>query len=144
MENKVVPVEVLIERVETYGKTSYELIRLKTIDKTADLASSFISKSMIILFVFAFGVVLNIGIALWLGDLLGKTYLGFFCVSGFYGLVALIFYLFRAKIKEGIGNSLEGQETSFSLSLSLSLLMLSFLVHPLPESFASTCYSGFF
>jgi len=39
--------------------------------------------------------ILNIGLAIWIGELLGQMYLGFFVVGGFYALIAIILHLFR-------------------------------------------------
>ncbi|OFY91885.1 MAG: hypothetical protein A3K10_05805, partial [Bacteroidetes bacterium RIFCSPLOWO2_12_FULL_31_6] len=87
MENKIVFIEPLFERAEAYGKTSYELIKLKAVDKTSDVLSTFVSRGAVILVLSMFIVIVNIGIALFLGDLLGKSYYGFFCVAGFYGII---------------------------------------------------------
>ena len=109
MENKVIFIEPLLERAEEYGRTSYELFKLKTLDKTTDLASTFFSRGIILLSFFAFLFIVNIGLALWIGDLLGKSYYGFFCVSGFYGLAGIIFYLLRDRIKRSFGDSIVSQ-----------------------------------
>ena len=44
-----------------------------------------------------FLLVLTVGIALWLGKLLGEIYYGFFIVAGFYALTAIICYLYLHK-----------------------------------------------
>ncbi|MCW3103833.1 MAG: hypothetical protein JWO09_2273 [Bacteroidetes bacterium] len=110
MEDPIKFIEPLVERAEAYGRTSYELLKLKTVDRTASLTSSLASRGLAILFLSMFTVVANIGIALWLGELLGKTYLGFFCVSAFYGIVGGILYFFMHKrIKNYISNSIISQ-----------------------------------
>ena len=56
---------------------------------------------------FIFIVLLNIGIALLLGDLLGKAYYGFFIVAAFYAIIGIILYSSRDKwIKTPIINGL--------------------------------------
>ena len=103
-------IEKLIDKGEQYGKTSLELIKLKTLDKTADVISNLISWLIVAVFAVLFFLILNIGIALWLGDLLGKTYYGFFVVSGIYALLALIFAIFRKQfIKIPINESIVKQ-----------------------------------
>ena len=89
-------IESLIEKGEQYGKTTLELLKLKTIDKSADVASNLVSWLIVIIFAVLFFLILNIGVALWLGEILGKSYYGFFVVSGFYALLALIFGIFRS------------------------------------------------
>jgi uncharacterized membrane protein len=42
-----------------------------------------------------FTICLNIGLAIWLGELLGKMYYGFFIIAGFYFLVSVIVFLYK-------------------------------------------------
>ncbi len=100
-------IESLIEKGEQYGKTTLELLKLKTLDKSADVVSNLVSWLIVLIFAVLFFLILNIGIALWLGELLGKSYYGFFVVSGFYALLALIFGIFRKQIvKNPVNNSI--------------------------------------
>ncbi len=94
MEEKINFIEPLFERVEEYGKSSFELLKLKALDKTAGVLSTFLSRSTEVLFMIIFIVFTSIGAALWLGDLLGKVYYGFFCVAGFYGVIGAVLYFF--------------------------------------------------
>lgn len=106
-EDKIMFMEPLFARAEDFGKTSLELIKLKTIDKTADVASTLISRGSAVLILSMFTIIANVGIALWLGDTLGKSYYGFFCVAGFYAIVGIILYFFAHKwIKKSISESI--------------------------------------
>lgn len=89
MENNATAFETLIERAEAYGKTTVELVKLKAVDKVSELLSTLIQWMIVIIVVALFFIVLNIGIAMWLGELLGEPYYGFFIVAGFYALLAL-------------------------------------------------------
>lgn len=110
MENKATFLEPLFERAEEYGKTSYELFKLKTIDKTVGIASTFVSRSIAVIFFLMFILIANIGIALWLGDLLGKLYYGFFCVAGFYMIIGTVLYFFMYEgIKKRISSIIISQ-----------------------------------
>jgi hypothetical protein len=105
MEDQKTFIEPLWERAEACGKTSYALFKLKAIDKTADLVSTFISRCTAALFFMLFFFSASIGFSLWLGDVLGKTYYGFFCVAGFYAIVGVVLYFFtHSYIKNRIGN----------------------------------------
>lgn len=110
MENEKTFFEPLLERAESYGKTSYELVKLKTVEKTTKVVSTISSRAIAVYFL-SFAVFLaSIGAAFWLGDLLGKVYYGFFCVAGFYGIVGGIVYFFlHNSIKKRVGNSLISQ-----------------------------------
>lgn len=103
-------IESLIEKGEQYGKTTIELLKLKTLDKSADVASNLVSWLIVVIFAVLFFLILNIGVALWLGELLGKSYYGFFAVSGFYALLAIVFALFRKQfIKDPVNDSIISQ-----------------------------------
>jgi hypothetical protein len=54
-----------------------------------------------------FTLVINIGIAMWLGELLGKPYYGFFVVAIFYAVVMALLFIFRHEwIKTPVSNSI--------------------------------------
>ena len=99
--------ETLLERATEYGQTSIDLVKLKTLDKTTDIVSSFIPLSVVILFIVSFLLFLNLGIAFWLGEILGKTFYGFFIVAAFYFLAGILIHLFLNKwIKKLVGDYL--------------------------------------
>lgn len=106
MEPQTNLIEPLMERVEAYGKTSLELLKLKTLAKTADVTSSLLSRLLFILLVTLFVFTLNIGVALWIGELLGKNYYGFFIVAGFYALVSVIVITVHPSIKKSVNNTI--------------------------------------
>jgi hypothetical protein len=97
MEEKKSFIEPLIEKAAAYGKSSYELFKFKTIDKTADIASSAASRAFAVISIFMFVLCFNIGLALWLGELLGKSYYGFFCIAAFYGILGMVFFFILHK-----------------------------------------------
>ncbi len=106
MEANTNLIEPLLERVKDYGKTSLELIKLQSIDKAANILSTLISRLCFILTLVIFLLTLNIAIALWLGDLMGKSYNGFLAVAGFYAAVTIILYFMQPSIKARVINSI--------------------------------------
>lgn len=94
MEKPANSIESLYERAETYGKTTYELSKLKLLETTTIVTTSVIAKLSVILMISMFTFVLTIGIALWLGELLGKAYYGFLIVAGIYLLAAIVLHFF--------------------------------------------------
>lgn len=96
--------EPLIQRIEQYRKTSFEIMKLKAIDKTADVASYVFSRIILLTVFIVFMAFLNIGLALWLGAVLGQAYYGFLALAGFYALVTLILLAARKSLKGGIAN----------------------------------------
>ena len=99
-------IEPLLEKVETYAKTSFELLRLKALAKTADVTSTLFSRSLFILLVSFFAFTINIAVALWLGDVLGKNYYGFLIVAGFYALASIILLIVHPSIKTRVNNTI--------------------------------------
>ncbi len=91
-------IDALFERTKDYVETRADLYRLKAIRKTAEVGSSLISKVIITLVFSSFFMMLNIAIGLWLGDVMGKLYLGFFTIAAFYLIVGIIVYANRHKI----------------------------------------------
>ena len=106
MEDNAVKFEDLFKRLENYTNTNIELLKLKTIDKTAEIVSFSISRLVLIVAFTLFFLVFSAGVSLWLGEILGKVYYGIFVVSGFYGIVAIILFIMREKIKQNIANSI--------------------------------------
>jgi phosphoglycerol transferase MdoB-like AlkP superfamily enzyme len=97
--------ESLLEKASDYGKTSFELLKLKTVDKTADIVSSFVPQSIVVILILVFVIFLNLGIALYLGDLFGKAYLGFFAVASFYILAGTVIHFFlQTRIKRMVAD----------------------------------------
>ena len=97
MEDNAKLIESLLERAVEYGKSSYELVKLKALDKVSNVASSFVPHSIVFVLVVSFILFFNLGLAFWLGEILGKIYFGFFAVAVFYGIVALILHFFMHK-----------------------------------------------
>ena len=98
-------VELLFEKTEEYSKTSLELAKLKTLETTTKVVTSLISRLSVVVMLGLFVLTLNIGIALWLGELLGRNYYGFFIVSAFYMLLGLLLHFFLHHwIKKPVGN----------------------------------------
>jgi len=110
MEEKFKYFDTLLNSAEEYGKTSIELIKLKTVDKVADGISGIVAWTAVITALVLFFITLNFGLALWLGNLLGENYLGFFVVAAFYVLIAIILFIFRNKwIKKPLNDSIINQ-----------------------------------
>lgn len=105
METTPSSIESLLESVEAYGKTTYELSKLKALDATSTVASSLISRLIIIILAMLFVFVLSMGIALMIGDMMGKTYYGFLIVAAFY-LIAVIIanYSLDSVVKKSISS----------------------------------------
>jgi len=71
MEERSNTAESLLEQVAKYGLTSYELLKLKALDKTTDSASSFLSHTVVAAILSSIILFINLSAALWLGEILG-------------------------------------------------------------------------
>jgi hypothetical protein len=110
MEVTTNSIESLLESVEAYGKTTYELSKLKALDATTTVASSLISRLVIMMLATLFVFVLSTGIALMIGEMMGKTYYGFFIVAAFYLLAVIIaHYSLDNVVKKSMSNLIISQ-----------------------------------
>lgn len=87
----------IMTNAETYVETRIEILRLKFVDKASEALSA-VTTGLSIFVVLAFGVfAVSIGLALMLGDLLGKSWYGFFVVGGVYAIAGILMYVNRKK-----------------------------------------------
>jgi hypothetical protein len=84
-------IQSLVDRSKDYVETRLELLKLKAIDKSADVISSTASALVTMLVLLFFFLFLNIGLGLWIGELLGKSYYGFFILAAIYLITGLLF-----------------------------------------------------
>lgn len=98
MENIAENIELLYQKVEKYSKTSFELLQLSTINKTSDILSSLAVVIALSILLAMFTLFMNIGISLYLGDLLHNYVLGFMIVAIFYFIIGIIFFFFRKSL----------------------------------------------
>jgi hypothetical protein len=91
-------VESLIGNSTEYVETRLNLFKLKLVDKTSDIASSVVSFVPLILIFFIVFLLLNIGLALLIGDLVGRASWGFLILTAIYLIAGLILYKSRKKL----------------------------------------------
>jgi hypothetical protein len=95
------PTSVLIESLfnqsKEYASNRLDLLKLKSIDKTSSVASAVITGVALFVVFFIFFVVLNIGIALLIGDLLDRSWLGFLILAAVYAIAGFVIFKGRDK-----------------------------------------------
>ncbi len=110
METETKPrdnIESLFEKTGDYIETRIELYKLRAVETSSDIIGSVVSKLIVSFAALAFLFLVNIGVALWLGQLMGRAYLGFFTLAGVYLLAAFIIYKMRKKwVKEPLVDKL--------------------------------------
>jgi hypothetical protein len=97
MESNTEMIESLFEKTVDYGKTSFQLMKLKTLSKTSDITSTYLARLVVLIFAFSFMLFMSFGLAIWIGEILGKSFYGFFVVGVFFGLIGILIYFFLHK-----------------------------------------------
>ncbi len=90
-------IESFFSQSKEYAVNKIELYRLKMVDKTSDVVTLIIAGVALFVVFFIFFVVLNIGIALLIGDLVGKYYLGFLILAVIYAIAGFVILRGRNK-----------------------------------------------
>src|ERR1700712_4846578 len=83
--------ETLLSKAGDYAETRAKLLKLKVADKASDTVSDAASALGIAGFAVFFIFLISTGLALLIGDWLGKSYYGFFIVAGIYAIAGIIF-----------------------------------------------------
>jgi hypothetical protein len=110
MEDNENIIEILLERATEYGKSGYELAKLKALDKSSDVLSTLTANSVVLIILSSFMLFLNLGLAFWLGEILGRIYFGFFVIASFYGISGILIYFFwRDWIKKVVSSKFISQ-----------------------------------
>ena len=98
MDNQPNAIGSFIESAGAYIETRVELLKLQAVSKSSGVVSSLVS-TIIIAVLIVFGLsILNIGLSIWIGTLLGATWLGFIVVGGFYILLAILFIALKDRL----------------------------------------------
>ena len=97
METEPTLIESLLASIESYVKTTYQLTKLKAVEKITLILTSLMSWVIIGVVMLLFALFSSIGLALYLGDLLGKTYYGFFSMAILYLALGGILHFFLLK-----------------------------------------------
>ncbi len=105
MEDNTNTIDSLMLAVVNYSKSGFQLFKLKTLEKFAGIVSEAVPRTMFLAILFVFVVFLSLGLAFWLGQILGEVYFGFFVVAAFYLIVSLVLrFFFYNTLKRNICN----------------------------------------
>lgn len=105
MENNTSTIEKLIEKAETYGRTSFELLQCHVIYRSTDMIAKLAVKLVLSVVLILFLFVASIGAAMWIGEYCNKPYNGFFIVALCYVVLAVFIYALRYElIKKPVSN----------------------------------------
>ena len=97
--------ETLLSKAGDYAETRAKLLKLKVADKASDTVSDAASALVITVFGVFFLLIFSVGLALLIGDWLGKSYYGFFIVAGIYAIAGIIFRVNKERfVKTPVSN----------------------------------------
>jgi hypothetical protein len=97
MESPAHSLENLFDRLEVYGKTTIEISKLKVIEASIKVTTKIISKLSVVVIISLSILIFSLALALYLGDLLGKSYYGFLIVAIAYLIGGIILHVFLNK-----------------------------------------------
>ncbi len=105
MESPAHSLENLFDRIEDYGKTTIEISKLKLIAASIKVTTKIISKLSVVVMISLSILIFSLGLALYLGDLLGKSYYGFFIIAVAYLIGGSVLHIFLNKwLRKPIGD----------------------------------------
>jgi len=87
-------IDSLFKRLTEFGLTYFELLKLKAISRITATASALFPDIIVSTLILIFLLFINLGLAFWLGEVLGRIYLGFLTVAAFYLLLGLFSHIF--------------------------------------------------
>lgn len=97
METIQTKITDLANHVEDYLKTREELTKLVAAEKSSMVAGTLFSSLVILLIFSVVFLFLSFSAAYFIAELTGKVYVGFICMTGFYLLVGILFYVNRRR-----------------------------------------------
>ena len=111
METEPTLIESLLASIESYIKTTYQLTKLKAVEKITFLLTSLVSWLIVGVALLLFALFSSVGLALYLGELLGKSYYGFLLLATFYLFLGTILHFFLLKwLRKAITNLIMNDE----------------------------------
>ena len=107
MEDQQQDIDILLSDAGDFIETRTNLWKLKAVESLVDVSGELVSGlGMIVISSFVV-IIFSIGLALLIGDWLGKSYYGFFIIGGLYGIAALVIYARRGRwLKDPFSNML--------------------------------------
>ncbi len=105
MEKDPTAVEELFYKLKDYIETTFDLFKLKAINKVSGFTSTVIVSIILIILLFLIMICISVGFALLIGLWLGQAFWGFFIMGVLYLIIGLILFASRSKLlKEPISD----------------------------------------
>ncbi|MEO6637467.1 MAG: hypothetical protein ABIN25_04280 [Ginsengibacter sp.] len=98
VEDNPTGLEELFSKLKDYAETKVDLVKLIAINKVSGFMSTVISMIILLMILFTTILCITIGLAIWIGYLLGAVYYGFFIIAALYLIIGLVLYSRRGSI----------------------------------------------
>lgn len=92
--------EELLDKIKDYLNTRMKLGKLTLIEKGVLLFANLITSGLVVIFIILAFLFVSLALGFYLSELLGNSYGGFFLISLFYFLLAVIIYFIKDKYLE--------------------------------------------
>lgn len=90
--------EEISNELKEYIEVNYQLLRLQTVEKTANLGADILTKVYISFMGFLTLLFTSLWAASYISSYLNQEYLGYVIISGFYAIIFVLFSLFKKYI----------------------------------------------
>jgi len=97
MEDNGKMIDSLLEKASDYGETSLKLAKLIAVDKSSKIISAIVPHSVFLTLIVSSLLFFSLGLALWVGEILGRLYYGFFVIAFLYLLTGTVIHFFFQK-----------------------------------------------
>ena len=98
MEKAFASAEELLVTIKEYVNTRIEIIKLNAAEKISGIVANLLTVVIVtVIFLFFIGLA-SIGLAIVIGEWIGKAWAGFFIVSSLYLLVGIVLWTARKRI----------------------------------------------
>jgi hypothetical protein len=94
----------MLETLKEFISKKIELLKIEALEKTALIFSFLVLLSIILIAFLFFILLLNIGLGLWIGSLLGNYAYGILIIAAFYLILILIALMARKSIKNNVAS----------------------------------------
>ena len=89
MTNNTISIEPILKSIECYSTTSLQLFKLYVVDFIGTLFAELYTKLIVLVLLVSCFIFLSIGIALWLGTIIGAAYLGFLALAAIFLILTI-------------------------------------------------------
>lgn len=96
----------MIDTLKDYAEKRLQLLKLEATEKSSLGAGNLVLIVLISISLLFFIALVNIGVGLWIGSLLGNYAYGILIMAGFYLLVVILLLLFRKTVLNLVAGSI--------------------------------------